>query len=308
MKTKLLVQAITVAAAVLAVSTQHAVANVVGYYNVALAPGWNLLANQFIQNNYNANFVLPSGTPVDGSLLYRFNPLAQDYYDAGTYLTGVGWYPLSGNTNDPVLNLPLGEGFFIWTPQSWIATFVGQVAQGSLTNPLPANYSLKASMVPQAGALQTLLGFPPYHGDLVWRWVSPAFSGSVYRDSSNTWSPAEPSLNVGEGFFLYRSPDQATTDHWWVRNFTVQFAPTSPGGSKAGPLGTGNSPPAEISGLSFGNGNAVLAIKNPGGAPYAVQFSVDGVLWKTIATGQTATFWQEPARLGVQGYYQLVNQ
>ncbi len=32
--------------------------NVVGYYNVTLVPGWNLLANQLRQTNFNANCVL----------------------------------------------------------------------------------------------------------------------------------------------------------------------------------------------------------------------------------------------------------
>lgn len=51
----------------------------------------------------------------------------------------------------------------------------------------------------------------------------------------------------------------------------------------------------------------VLDIKNVGGAPYNVQFSPDRVSWKTVATGQTASLWQESSRSGVQGYYQLVN-
>jgi hypothetical protein len=142
--------------------------NVVGYYNLTLVPGWNLVANQLIQTNFNANSVLPVG-PVDGSLLYRFNPASQNYYDAGTYIAGLGWYPKSGNLNDSVLEMLPGEGFFIWAPQQWIATFVGEVAQGSLTNPLPANYSLKSSKTLQAGLLTTDLGFPPYPGDMVWR-------------------------------------------------------------------------------------------------------------------------------------------
>ena len=303
----------TLAAVMLGVSAWQAPAqvhslNVVGYYNVTLVRGWNLLANQLIQGNFNANHVLPLGPP-DGSLLYRFDPATQNYYDAGTYIAGLGWYPLSGNTNDSVLNLLPGESFFIWTPETWIATFVGGVAQGTLINPLPANYSLKSSMVPQPGLLTTVLGFPPYPGDLVWRRIAPAptFSAYAYDDVGMQWTPSEPNLSVGEGFFLYRAPAQATPGHYWIRNFTVQFAPSPPPGPKTAAVTAGASSAARIRSLSFKNGNAVLVIQTVGEGPYNVQFSLDRVSWTTIAVGQTAALWQEPARGGVQGYYQLVN-
>ena len=117
--------------------------NVVGYYNVTLVPGWNLLTDQLVQTNHNANFVLFPPVEADGSLVYRFNPASQTYYEASTCIPGAGWYPPSGDLNDPVLQLPLGEGFFVWTPVAWVATFVGEVAQGTLSNPLPARYSIK---------------------------------------------------------------------------------------------------------------------------------------------------------------------
>jgi hypothetical protein len=312
MKTKSILQRLTLAVLMLGASGRQARAdsnvyslNVVGYYNVPLITGWNLLANHFIQTNYNANFVLGYSVP-DGSLLYRFNPVTQNYYDAGTYFADLGWYPLSGDTNDPVLNLPPGEGFFIWTPTNWTATFVGEVAQGVLINPLLANYSLKASMVPQAGLLQTDLLFPPFAGDQVWRWVRPGFSPYAYDNLDGGWVPSEPSVAVGEGFFLYRSPDQATTNHWWVRNFTVQFAPSLPPGGNTGPSGLIFSTPARIRSLSLRKGIVALGIQSTAGTTYNVQFSPDRVSWKTVATGQTAGLWQEPSRGGLQGYYQLV--
>lgn len=267
--------------------------NVVGYYNVPLVPGWNLVANHFITTNYTANYLLGDG-PADGSLLYRFDPVAQAYAEAGTYFAGFGWYPLSGDTNDPALSFPPGESVFIWTTTNWVATFVGGVAQGYLVNPLPAGFSLKASLVPQAGLLQTDLVFPPYPGDVVWQGAGPPFSAHAYADANTGWTPSEPSVDVGRGFFLYRDAAQATSDHWWLRNFTVQFAPSPPGG-------------AHISSLTVRRGKAVLGIKNTTGAAYNVQFSTDRVSWMTVASKQTASVWQEPARGGGQGYYQLVN-
>jgi hypothetical protein len=88
--------------------------------------------------NYNANHVLGPGP--DGAVLYRFNPASQNYYYAGTFIAGVGWYPLSGNTNDSVLELLPGESFFIWTPETWSATFFGEVAPSPKSvRPIPCH-------------------------------------------------------------------------------------------------------------------------------------------------------------------------
>jgi hypothetical protein len=309
MKTKSMLLGLTLA--VLGASAWQAAAqnvyspNVFGYYNVTVSTGWNLLANQLNQTNLNANYVL-TGFPADGSLLYRFDPVNQTYYDAATYFAQLGWYLKSGDLNDPVLDLPLGEGFFIWTPTNWIATFFGEVEQGSLINPLLANYSLKASIVPQAGLLQTDLFFPPYAGDQVWRWVTPAFSPYSYDASNVAWVPSEPRLNVGEGFILYRSPGEATTNHWWVRNFTMQDVPNPPLVAKFARLGANLSSPLLIRSLSLQQGNVVLDVQKAIGSAYNVQFSTDRRSWNTIATSQTASLWQEPSRGGLQGYYQVV--
>jgi hypothetical protein len=167
MKRRSILLIMTLAAVTLCFTAWHARAqstvyslNVVGYYNVTLLPGWNLLANQLIETNNNANFVLFPPPSADGSLLCRFNPTTQSFYEPSTYLDGAGWFGPLGDPNDPELNLPLGEGFFVWTPVTWIATFAGEVAQGTLSNSLPANYSLKASMIPQGGTLSSDLGFP----------------------------------------------------------------------------------------------------------------------------------------------------
>jgi hypothetical protein len=275
--------------------------DVVGYYIVPISPGWNVVANQFIPaTNYNANSVL-LGQAVDGSLLYRFNPATQGYYEAGTYFTGVGWYAPSGNPNDPALNLPLGDGVLIWTPQRWTNIFVGFVAQGYLTNPLPAGFSLKSSIVPVAGGLETIIAFPAHPNDKVWRGAPPVPSFYTFDELDLVWHPEEPSLNVGEGFFLY------TTDpRLWVWNFIVQSVPsplTSSRTALAAPAIV-VAPPLLFN-LTLKNGAAMLSINKSPGQYYNVQFSQDRASWTTVATGQNSALWQEPLRPGTRGYYRL---
>jgi len=279
--------------------------NVVGYYNVTLLPGWNLLANQLIQTNNNANFVLFPPPAADGSLLCRFNPSTQSFYEPGTYFDGAGWSGPLGDPNDPGLNLPLGEGFFVWTPVTWIATFAGEVPQGTLSNPLPAKYSLKASMVPQAGALGSDLGFPPIDNADVYFFLSPVQSytdaftylaGYGWFDPHGGAGLGGPIENVGAGFFL-RNPGPATT---WLRNFTVNFV-GSGGSSKVSSLTS----PLTISQITVAAGLVRLIVSASQGSSYGVQFSSDRVSWATVAANQTGTLYQEPLRSGALGFYRL---
>jgi hypothetical protein len=96
------------------------------------------------------------------------------------------------------------------------------------------------------------------------------------------------------------------TNHWWARNFTVQDVPNPPLVAKFARLGANLSSPLRIRSLSLQQGSVALDIQKSIGSTYSVQFSTDRRSWNTIATGQTASLWQEPSREGLQGYYQLV--
>jgi len=261
--------------------------NVVGYYNITISNGFRFVANQLLQTNLNANYVLPS--MPDGSLLYRFDPAQQKYTDASIYYTNMGWYPLSGDTNDPALNLPLGEGFILWSPQPCLATFVGEVLQGTLLNPIPGNWSLKDSMVPQAGLVQTDLAFPARLGDQVVQLADQNLNSATFEGSQG-WVPAEPQASVGESFFVWRDPLYVSPTNDWTRTFVVQ----RPGG-----------PLPVITAFSVRNGTATLNVSAGPGLSYSVQFSTDRATWQTVAASQSGPVWQEPFRGGTRGYYRL---
>ena len=42
-----------------------------------------------------------------------------------------------------------------------------------------------------------------------------------------------------------------------------------------------------------------------GGIPYTLQFSSDGLAWRTVASGLTGSVWQGPYPGGERGYYQV---
>jgi hypothetical protein len=97
-------------------------------------------------------------------------------------------------------------------------TFVGEVPQGSLSNPLPAGFSIKASQVPQAGTVGAL-GYPvaqSSNGDKIFKWNGSSFVGAQYDDFALDFLPAQPTLEVGEAAFVFRKA--AGT---WTRTFSV---------------------------------------------------------------------------------------
>jgi hypothetical protein len=208
MRTKsLLLTAALVAAGIGVSQAQVYSVNAVGYINVVCPPGYKIIANQLINSNSTVAALFPNvpgGTTLlkwagNGFLINQFDP---DFLE---------W-------NDPNQTLVPGEGTFIFNPTTTniTVTFVGDVPQGNLTNSLPNLYSMQSSKVPQAGLLQTQLGYAPSPGDQVLRYNN-GYLIHNYDPDFLEWD-AEPSLAVGEGFFLLRN---APGTGQWTRQFSV---------------------------------------------------------------------------------------
>ena len=277
--------------------------NIVGYINLVVQPGLNLIVNQLQCTDDDLNSFMPS--PPDGTVVFRFDPVAQAYQDGVTFLDGVGWYPSSGKTPDRVKSIPLGEGFFVQIPGSMPVNlfFVGEVELISC-NPLPGNYSLKGSIIPQGAPLSTDLAFPQLDGDTVYQWDVglQRFRIPLAYSNANAWQPKEPVIAVGEGFLLFRDPVLASSNQQWCRSFAVGPSPL-PAGVAAKSLAVAPS----ITRLLLSKGTATLQINNPAGGAYDVQFSNDGVVWNTLAEKQTGTPWSAPFTAGAKGYFRLSN-
>ena len=184
---------------------------VIGFINMTIPPGKNLIANQFYQvndgdspqntanglldflvNNGFSSPYLPGGTEI---MKWNGNDFESDTYDAVNKL----W-----STNGDATLLP-GEAAFIINPTSSSLTipFVGLVLQGLSANPIVAGTNYVSSIVPQAGRIQSDLGYKPNTNDQVLLWTGNGFSTHTYSGSG--WSSGEPVLNVGQGFVLVAS-------------------------------------------------------------------------------------------------------
>jgi hypothetical protein len=188
--------------------------NAVGYVNKKV-PGGNklaLIANPLDAgqgNNTIAN--LFKGVP-DGTQIYKFTGTT---YKSATFdalenaFVGDG----ANETVNP------GEGVFVrnTSANEITVTFVGEVPQGDLKNPLPAGLSIRSSMVPQAGTAAEL-GLPANDGDQLYQYdpVGQKYDASTFDGLESKWIPDLKRLEVGDAFFLRRGAAGS-----WDRTFSV---------------------------------------------------------------------------------------
>jgi hypothetical protein len=191
--------------------------NAVGYVNVTLPPGFTILANPLNATSNNLATLFPS-VPL-GTRIFKYN--------AGSFQISTFNEDDFGNSvwePDRVLNP--GEGVFFQNNRSTniTVTFVGEVPQGTaLANPIPAGFSLKASIVPQAGQLDTTLGFTNVAlGDRVFKFnrTTGGYAIDTYEEDDfgvPGWSnPANATIGVAEGFWFFSGAAKT-----WTRNFSA---------------------------------------------------------------------------------------
>jgi len=226
MRTKALLLAAATFLAGLSVSSAQVYSqNVVGYYQVQLTNGFQMVANQLDLDGTGTNNTLQTVFGTNGipnlTRVYAFDPNAGTYANATFLSSSSTW---SGNPAAVNAALSLGRGVFVQVPAAaapFTVTIVGQVPQGALTTSLnTAGYAIVSSQVPQGGLVQTDLGLSPANLDRIYRFntAGQAYgAASTYLSSSGTWSGGQPNVPVGEAFWLQGHAGSA-----WVRNFTVQ--------------------------------------------------------------------------------------
>ncbi len=184
--------------------------NIVGYVNKQLPPGLTLLANPLYQPTNSIAVWWP--TAPDGAQIFKYT--AGNGYEVATFdgVTGI-W-------SNPNMEIPLGTGFYFRNPttSTIMQTWVGEVVQGVVVNPLPAGYSTKGSMIPQEGSINSLHNIPGQAGDELRLYVNDLQGGgheliSTFDGTANAWVP-DLQLGVGDGFWIHKQNAQD-----WVRVF-----------------------------------------------------------------------------------------
>jgi len=195
--------------------------NAVGYINLTMLPGFNLVGNQLNRTPNNSLNNAIMGAPIESQVLkFANNSYQLELFD------GTTWIKPDGNPG--TLSANPGEGLFFFNPGTTplTITLVGDVPQGSnLLLCLPPGFSLVCSIVPQAIPLAPQNGFPsvPEMQFIAWDPVTQTYKQHLFNDGS-TWilpdgTPvSSPTAAVGEGFFVF-NPNNTTV--CWPRSFSV---------------------------------------------------------------------------------------
>jgi hypothetical protein len=209
--TKTLVCLAALAAGVLSSMAQSNVysLNIVGYVNVPLQNGkYDIVANPLNTTNNNVTNIfagLPAGSSVsEKNVGSGFTTAFND--------PDFGW---NQDGNPVTLQANPGKAFYVLAAANYTNTFVGEVILNSV-NPIPVNYSIRASILPQQGLLQTELLYPANPGDTISFKIVGGLFDSYVNDPDFGWTPSEPIAKVAQGFWILRSGAGAN----WVRNFT----------------------------------------------------------------------------------------
>jgi len=228
MKTKtLLIAAAALAAGVMSSQAQGVYSqNIVGYVNLSISNGFNLVnipldydgtgtnnvVNTVIGTNLPNGSIIESWTPSGGFTPNSF---------ASTSKQPTPHWAVPTATYNP------GEGIFVYNPSNTVVnlTIVGTVLQGGLTNSYidSAGFSLVGGQFPVAGGISSTFGYTPSDGDIAESWspvagFTPNSYGPTSKQPTPHWAAGEPQLSVGQGIFIYTT----NTAPVWGTNFEVQ--------------------------------------------------------------------------------------
>jgi hypothetical protein len=204
----------------------------IGFERIIVPPGTTAIANQLdtsantLDGLFNLN--LGSGQThkmIDGTALPPGTVIRKwaDWGDEVYTWNGTSWSPNGNATLNP------GEGVFIDNNSGspFTVTFAGLVRDGQWTIPLAnSSWSFTSSMVPQAGGIQSDLGFNPadYDNIMLWRnndwvtYIADSSSPTGWDDANYNPGWPEPELNVGEGVWIMPAANES-----WTRSFSVSY-------------------------------------------------------------------------------------
>jgi len=193
---------------------------IVGYVNVKMYPGENLIANQL--DNGNGNFlstIFPNTIP-DGTTFKRWNAGLNNYDPISSYNSGLGTWSINyafdtfTSGRGAVLTVPSGGG--------WTNTFVGSLVSytnlspdfgGPIWQPNWANgLHLLGCPMPIGGTVgdmfSRITGRNPLNGESVMTLdeATQTYITSTYNSGTTSWSNPGVFINPGEAVWFNLGP------------------------------------------------------------------------------------------------------
>jgi hypothetical protein len=211
--------------------------NAVGYINVTVAPGFNIISCPLITApdpitgtpNTIGTLLPNNANQLAQATVWSFDPALPGSYTNDTAST-KGNSNTNGWKNGGQITMAPGQAVWFDNPftTNLTFTFVGTVPSGSLTNTLNTGFNLVSSILPMSGDLVTnsLSMFTnPTSQDTVWLYT-PAitnYTTYTYTKKSGVWTlggggtsdPIIPSVGAG---FWYQTTAASIS---WVESYSV---------------------------------------------------------------------------------------
>jgi hypothetical protein len=167
--------------------------NMIGYVTVTLPPGFCILSNPLRPEDTRISTMFAA--MPDGMTVSRFD--ARTHELSENKLEDRKW-------SNGLQRLAPGEGAIVFNPVSDYKSlsFVGEVLLGNFSVAIPAGFSLRGSMLPQPGRLDTDLEFPISEGDVVHIFDRDKQRYVFCSFLNGGWKPHPPVIAAGEGFWI----------------------------------------------------------------------------------------------------------
>jgi hypothetical protein len=190
--------------------------NLVGYINLTIFTGNNLIANQLDSgdNTLNNLFNQSNGHIPAGATFTKWDPTSNQYLPVSIYDTSTGWSINYG--------LSFGEGGLLASPAQFTDTLVGSVwpnllfVNGELAfiPPVISNagtYLLSCYIPIGPAAFSDVVGRNPQNGESVTLLDAVSQSTRTTTFQNGTWSDGDPTLGIGQSAFfnLESAPEPA---------------------------------------------------------------------------------------------------
>ena len=167
--------------------------NIIGYVTVTLPPGFSMIGNPLRSDDSRISTLLKA--MPDGMTVSRFDARLHELMENTLE---------HGKWSNESHTLGAGEGAIVFNPSTDYKSlsFVGDVLQGTHSTPIPAGFSLRTSLAPRPGRLDTDLGFPIDEGDVVHVFDRDKQAYVLHPFTNGAWSPHPPVMGVGESFWI----------------------------------------------------------------------------------------------------------
>lgn len=170
----------------------------VGYYNLPIHSGDNLIANQLHLENSTLNAIFGNSTP-DGATFSKWDLASHQFLPVSTYSSGMGW-----SIN---YDFRPGEGALFTSSVEFTNTFVGAVtlegeSPAFIYPALPIGEHLISCSVPYQSGFFHVIGRNPYDNESVRRLNLETQTYQTSTFQNGVWDNGNPVLRVGESAFF----------------------------------------------------------------------------------------------------------